>query len=64
MGKTCYFIHKDNVVLNIYQDAGLVYESLRIETNWVIWDFGLHETNPQNESFKNESTKRIHDTNL
>jgi hypothetical protein len=46
------------------KDAGFVYESLRIETNRVIWDFGLYETNPRNESFKNESTKRIHDTNL
>ncbi len=46
------------------KDAGFVYESLRIETNRVIWDFGLHETNPRNESFKNKSTKRIHDMNL
>ena len=48
----------------IIKDAGFVYESLRNETNRVIWDFCLHETNPRNESFKNESTKRIHDTNL
>ncbi len=48
----------------ISKDAGFVYESLRIETNRVIWDFGSHETNPRNEYFKNESTKRIHDTNL
>ena len=47
-----------------FKDAGFVYESLQIKTNWVIWDFGLHKTNPRNESFKNESTKRIHDTNL
>ncbi len=46
------------------KDAGFVYESLRIETNRVIWDFCLYETNPRNESFKNESTKRIHDTNI
>jgi hypothetical protein len=46
------------------KDAGFVYESLQIEMNRVIWDFCLHKTNPQNESFKNESTKRIHDTNL
>ncbi len=46
------------------KDAGFVYESLRIKTNRVIWDFCLHETNPRNESFKNESTKQIHDTNL
>ena len=26
--------------------------------------FCFHETNPQNESFKNRSTKRIHETNL
>ena len=49
---------------DISKDAGFVYESLRIETKRVIWDFGLYETNPRNESFKNESTKRIHDTNL
>jgi len=47
----------------IIKDAGFVYESLQIETNRVIWDFCFHETNPRNESFKNESTKRIHDTN-
>jgi len=41
------------------KDAGFVYESLRIETNRVIWDFCLHKTNPRNESFKNESTIRI-----
>ena len=46
------------------KDAGFVYESLRNETNQVIWDFCLHETNPRNESFKNESTKQIHNTNL
>jgi hypothetical protein len=46
------------------KDAGFVYESFRNETNRVIWKFFFHKTNPQNESFKNESTKRIHETNL
>ncbi len=46
------------------KDAGFVYESLRNETNRVIWKKNFHKTNPQNASFKNESTKRIHDTNL
>ena len=59
------------------KDAGFVYESFRNKTNRVIWNFffsqkestkrifqkRIHETNPQNESFKkglqNESTKRI-----
>jgi hypothetical protein len=49
---------------NLIKDAGFVYESLQIEMNQVIWDFCLHETNPQNESFKNKSTKQIHDANL
>ena len=46
------------------KDAGFVYKSLRIETNRVIWDFCFHETNPQNESFKNRPTNQIHETNL
>ena len=50
---------KITLKMDLTKDAGFVYESLRIETNQVIWDFCLHETNPQNESFKNESTKRI-----
>jgi hypothetical protein len=53
------------IFLNIFlKDAGFVYESLRNETNQVIWKKNFHATNPRNESFKNESTKRIHDTNL
>ena len=46
------------------KDAGFVYESLRIKTNRVIWDFCFHETNPRNESLENRPTKQIHDTNL
>jgi hypothetical protein len=46
----CY--HTANVIT---KDAGFVYESLRIKTNRVIWDFCLHKMNPH---------KRIHDTNL
>ncbi len=34
------------------KDAGFVYESLRIETNRVIWDFCFHETNPRYESLR------------
>jgi hypothetical protein len=45
------------------KDVGFVYKSFQNETNRVIWDFCFHETNPQNESFINESTKRIHKTN-
>ncbi len=36
----------------------------KTKQNRVIWNFCFHETNPQNKSFKNESTKRIHETNL
>ncbi len=36
----------------IFKDAGFVYESLRIETNRVIWDFCFHKTNARNESFR------------
>jgi hypothetical protein len=50
--------------LFIFKDAGFVYESFRNETNRVIWKKNFHETNPRNESFKNESMKRIHETNL
>ncbi len=39
-------------------------ESFPNKKNWVIWDFCFHETIPQNESFKNRSTKQIHKTNL
>jgi hypothetical protein len=46
------------------KDAGFVYKSLQNETNRVIWKKNFHEMNPRHESFKNESTKRIHDTNL
>jgi hypothetical protein len=38
------------------KDAGFVHEYFQNETNRVIWNFCFHETNPQNESFKNEST--------
>ncbi len=55
------FIFKFSIYI---KDAGFVHESLRIETNRIFWDFCLHKTNPQNKSFKKESTKRIHDTNL
>ena len=48
----------------IIKDAGFVYESLRIETNRIFWDFWSYETNPRNESLENRPTKRIHDTNL
>ena len=34
------------------KDAGFVYKSLWIETNWVIWDFCFYQTNPQNESLR------------
>ncbi len=34
------------------KDAGFVYESLRIETNRVIWDFCFYETNPRYESLR------------
>jgi hypothetical protein len=43
----------------ITKDAGSVHESFPFETNRVIWNFCFHKTNPQNEFFKNESTKRI-----
>jgi hypothetical protein len=46
------------------KDAGFVHESFQNKTNRVIWNFFFHKTNPQNDSFKNESTKRIHETNL
>ncbi len=47
-----------------YKDAGFVHESFRNKMNRVIWDFWPYETNPQNESFENCITKRIHKTNL
>jgi hypothetical protein len=46
------------------KDAGFVHESLRNETNRVIWDFMPYETNPQNKSFENCVSKWIHETNL
>jgi hypothetical protein len=46
------------------KDAGFIYESFRNETNQIFWDFWPYKSNPQYESFKNRSTKRIHDTNL
>ena len=36
----------------ISKDAGFVYESLRNETNRVIWKKNFHETNPRNESLR------------
>jgi hypothetical protein len=52
------------IVCDLIKDAGFVYESLRNETNRVIWNFRSYETNPRNESLENRRTKRIHDTNL
>jgi hypothetical protein len=54
----------NNIKPKITKDAGFVHESFRNETNGVIWNFFFHKTNPQNKSFKNESMKRIHKTNL
>ncbi len=48
----------------IIKDAGIVYESFRIETNWVLWYFWLHELNPQYKSFEKRSMIWIPDTNL
>jgi hypothetical protein len=47
-----------------FKDAGFVYESFRNETNQIFWDFWPYKSNPRYESFKNRSTKRIHNTNL
>ncbi len=44
--KTCWILRRIN------KDAGFVYESLRIKTNWVIWDFCFHETNPRYKSLR------------
>jgi hypothetical protein len=54
-----FFFHKFEINRKSRKtkDAGFVYESLRNETNRVIWKKNFHETNPRNESFKNESTK-------
>jgi hypothetical protein len=46
------------------KDAGFVHESFRNEMNQIFWDFWPYESNPRYESFKNRSTKQIHDTNL
>ncbi len=64
MVKNCHYFQQSHTSKIKYcKDAGVVYESLRIETNRVIWDFCFHEMNPLNESFKNRPTNRIHDTN-
>ena len=41
------------------KDAGFVYESLRNETNRVIWKKKFHETNLSKTNPRNESTIRI-----
>ncbi len=46
----------------IFKDAGFVYESLRNETNRVIWEKKFYETNPRNGYFKKISTNPNHDT--
>ena len=46
------------------KDAGFVYESFRIKTNRVIWDFWPYELNPRYKSFEKRYTNQIHDTNL
>jgi hypothetical protein len=46
----------------IFKDAGVVYESLRNETNRVIWEKFFYETNPRNGYFKKISTNPNHDT--
>ena len=43
----------------IFKDAGFVYESLRNETNRVIWKKNFHETNLSKTNPRNESTIRI-----
>ncbi len=46
------------------KDAGIVYESFRIETNQVIWKFWSYKTNPRYQSFEHRGTKQIHEKNL
>ena len=45
-------LHGRKTGLKISKDAGFVYESLRNETNRVIWKKNFHETNPRNESLR------------
>ena len=46
---------------DIIKDAGIVYESFRIET---IWDFWPYNLNPWYKSFEKRSTNQISDTYL
>jgi hypothetical protein len=48
----------------LFKDARFVYESLRIDTKWVFWDFWPYESNPRYKSFEKRYTNRIHNLNL
>ena len=53
---------QENKTRQKIKDAGFVYESLRNETNRVIWEKNFHETNPRNVYLKKISTNPNHDT--
>jgi hypothetical protein len=59
-----HLVWQDSQTMLFIKDAGFVHKSFWIKTNRVLWVFWSYEKNPQNESLKNRSTKRIHDTNL
>jgi len=46
------------------KDARFIYESLRIDTKRVFWDFWPYESNPRYKSFEKRYTNRIYNTNL
>ncbi len=56
--------YKTTIFWEIFKDAGFVHESFQIDTKRTFLTFFSYETNPQNKSYENCVTKRIHETNL